>query len=354
MKPKSKKSAKPSSEPTPIPAPSPSISFTVPISSFHVHAALTIPTSTVPPLPKPTTHSLEPTAKNTSKSTKVKATQRKSIKKVPDTATQVGIVVKESVIQGESVPVNANQVQHTPLKLDILVSAIDVAPLDTLPPTSEKPQVEELTIEKGVGDPRKETEDEEDDGGEKEEEDVDSQEEHNAEDIANEEEKSENEGASGNKKESDTDDKIGEQVNDSAEEENHSKEEDNSESEGRDQEKVSESEGVDEESEKENQNLSEEYEGSMTIGNTVIAHSEATGEETRAQEPGSLLTPFTRDEEVSSDEDNLPLSEVGKKPRKTSVKATKLAVPTRKGVAPPARTPLIRSKRNVVDEQVII
>nr|XP_016460823.1 PREDICTED: FK506-binding protein 4-like [Nicotiana tabacum] len=57
--------------------------------------------------------------------------------------------------------------------------------------------------------------------------------------------------------------------------------------------------------------------------------------------------------EVSSDEDDVPLSEVGKKPRKTPMKATQSTVPTRKGVAPPTRTPVTRSKRKVVDEQVI-
>nr|XP_009589422.1 uncharacterized protein DDB_G0286299-like [Nicotiana tomentosiformis] len=134
---------------------------------------------------------------------------------------------------------------------------------------------------------------------------------------------------------------------------NHSKEEDDSESEGEDQEKGNESEGDDEESEEEDGNMSEESKGSMTIVNTVIAPSEKTGEETRAQEPGSLLTPFTGDEEVRTDEDDVPLSEVGKKPKKTPVKATKSEVSTRNGAAPPARTPLTRSKRKVVKAQII-
>ncbi|XP_070054752.1 uncharacterized protein [Nicotiana tomentosiformis] len=175
----------------------------------------------------------------------------------------------------------------------------------------EKTQVEKFTVEKGVGDLGKEvdtttvepmvkgerskepvqkeasddlsfswTENKDNDGGEKEEEDVNSHEENDAQNIANEEEKSENEGASRDEKEK---------------EENHSEEEDNSESKGEDQEKVSECERADEESEKENENVSEEFEGSMTNGNTVIAPSEETGEETRAQEPGSMLTPFTGD-----------------------------------------------------------
>nr|XP_016439854.1 PREDICTED: ribosome biogenesis protein BOP1 homolog [Nicotiana tabacum] len=174
----------------------------------------------------------------------------------------------------------------------------NVAPLDTLPPTSEKPQEEKFTIEKGVGDLRKEI------------------------DTTAMEPVSENEGAYGDEKESDTDDKTVEQVNDSAEEKNHSEEEDDSKSKGEDKEKVSESEGGDEESEEEDENVSEESKGSITIGNIVIAPSEKTGGETRAQETGSLLTPFTGDKEVSSDEDDVPLSEAikesrsAKKPRK--------------------------------------
>ncbi|XP_019239650.1 PREDICTED: histone chaperone ASF1-like [Nicotiana attenuata] len=48
------------------------------------------------------------------------------------------------------------------------------------------------------------------------------------------------------------------------------------------------------------------------------------------------------DEEVNSDEDDLSLSAIGKKSKKAPVKATKSIVPTRKEVAPPARTPLAR------------
>nr|XP_016493326.1 PREDICTED: histone H3.v1-like [Nicotiana tabacum] len=193
-------------------------------------------------------------------------------------------------------------VQYPPSKLDGSVSTIDVSPLNTLPPISEKPPVEKFTVEKGAGDLGKETEDEEDDGVEREEEVVNNHEEHDAQNIANEEEKSENEGESG--------DKTGEQANDSAEEENQSEEEEVYESEGEDQEKVSESEGGDEESEEEEE------------GNPL--------QKTRAQEPRSRLTPFTGDEEVSSNEDDVPLFEIGKKSRKTPVKATKSAVSTRK------------------------
>ncbi|XP_009598689.1 uncharacterized protein [Nicotiana tomentosiformis] len=172
-----------------------------------------------------------------------------------------------------------------------------------------------------------------------------SHEEHTAQDIANEEENSENKGDYGEEKESKTEDRIGEQVNDSAKEEKDSEEEGNSDSEGEDQEKASESEGMDEKSEEENENMSEENEVSMAIGNIVITSSEEASEEKRTEELGLLLTHFTGDEKISSDEDDLPLSEVGKKPRKTPVKATRYAVLIRKEVAPPARTPLTRSKR---------
>ncbi|XP_070049789.1 nuclear polyadenylated RNA-binding protein 3-like [Nicotiana tomentosiformis] len=195
------------------------------------------------------------------------------------------------------------------------------------------------------------TKDEEDYEGEKEEELMTRHEEHDAQNIANEEEKSENEGVSRDEKESDTEDKTGEHANNSAEEENQSEEEEVS---------VSESEGGDDESEEEEGNVSEKSEGSMTIGNTerlkkdwsesekiteekstslnyiyfrdssVIAPLKEIGEGTRAQEPGSLLTPFTRDEETSSDEDDMPLSKVGKNTRKTTVKATKTVISTRK------------------------
>ncbi|XP_070057598.1 protein gar2-like [Nicotiana tomentosiformis] len=173
------------------------------------------------------------------------------------------------------------------------------------------------------------TEDEKNDEGEKEEEVVTSHEEHKAQNIENEEGKSENEGVSGDEKESDTEDKTGEHANNSVEEENLSEEEEVSESDGKGQEKVGESEEGNDESEKEEGNESEESEISMTIGNTVIAPLEEIGKEMRAQEPGSLLTPFTGDEDVSSDEDDVPLSEVGKN-SETTEKATKTTVSTKK------------------------
>ncbi|XP_019260305.1 PREDICTED: salivary glue protein Sgs-3-like [Nicotiana attenuata] len=113
MKPKSKKNAKPLTEPTLPHVPSPSISPTIPTSSSPVPAIPIIPTSTVSPPLKPTTHAPELTAENTSKSTKVKATPRKSIKKVPDAVTQGNIVAKESVVRGKTVPVTTNQVNDS-------------------------------------------------------------------------------------------------------------------------------------------------------------------------------------------------------------------------------------------------
>ncbi|XP_070046346.1 uncharacterized protein [Nicotiana tomentosiformis] len=275
-------------------------------SSSHVptvHVVPIIPTSTIFPSPKIIARAPELPAKNTFKSTKVRATPRKSVKKVTDAATQGDTVSKEYVVHGELVKVTTDQVQHPPSKLDVLVSAINVTPPNTLPPTSEKLPVKKFTVEKGVGDLGKEvdttamepvvegrgestepvqkeafdglsfswTKGEENDGGEKEEEALKSHEEHDAQNIANEEEKSENEGASGNEKESDTKDKTGEHANDSTEEENQSAEEDVSEREGEVQEKVSGSEGGDEESEEEEGDASEESEESMTIGNNVIA-----------------------------------------------------------------------------------
>nr|XP_016502766.1 PREDICTED: protein gar2-like [Nicotiana tabacum] len=316
LKSKSKKNAKPLREPTPTPALSHSISSTIPTSSSHVptiHVVPIIPTSTVTRPSKSTTHAPELPAKNKSKSTK-----------------------------GESVSVTTDQAPHPTSKLDVLVSAIDVAPLDTLPPTSEKPPVEKFPVEKGAWDLGKEidpTTVEHVVEGEGRKEPVQKEAsdgldfswtEEEEDDEASEEEKRENKGVSGDEKESDIEDKTGEQANDSTEEENQSEEEEVSESEGEDQEKVSESEGGDEECEEEDVNVSEEFEGSMTIGNTIIALLEEIGEEIRAQEPGSLLTPFTGDEEVSSDEDDMLLSEVGKKSRKTTMKAAKSAVSTRK------------------------
>ncbi|XP_070002664.1 uncharacterized protein [Nicotiana sylvestris] len=278
----------------------------------------------------------------------------KSEKVVRDIVAKVDIMVKEVVVQGELVQIITSQVKLSPSKLNVLVFAIDVAPLDFVPPTSGKPRVEEPTVEKNVAYMEKGwTEDEDDNRGENKEGVVGRHEGHPTQDIANEEKKSENEGDSGEEKESETKDRIDEQVDDSAEEEKNNEKEGESESEGDDQEKASESEGEDEESEDKNKNMSGESESSMTIGNTIIAPLEEASEEKRTEEPGPLLTPFTGDEEVSSNEDNLPLSKIGKKPRKNLVKETKSVVPERKEVAPPVGTPFTRSKIKVVYEQII-
>ncbi|XP_070054108.1 DEK domain-containing chromatin-associated protein 3-like [Nicotiana tomentosiformis] len=154
--------------------------------------------------------------------------------------------------------------------------------------------------------------------------------------MDNDDQKSENERDSGEDKKSEAEDKIDEQVDDSGEEE-----------------KNSEEEGDDEESEEDNENIGGESEGSMAIGNTVIAPSEDASREKRTEGIGPLSTPFTRDEEVSNDEDNLSMSAVGKKNKKTLMKATKFVIHGRKEMVLPARTPLTRSKIKVVDEQII-
>ncbi|XP_070050925.1 uncharacterized protein [Nicotiana tomentosiformis] len=197
------------------------------------------------------------------------------------------------------------------------------------------------------------TEDEDDNKSEEERGVVDDHEEHQTQDMDNEEKKSENEGDSGEEKESGTENKVDEQVNDSVEEEKYIEEEDDYESECEDQEKTSECKGEDKESEEKNENTSGESEGSMTIGNIVIAPSKEASGEKMIEETGPLLTPFIGYEEASSDEDHLPLSAIGKKTRKTPVKIDKSVIPARKGVAFPARSPLTRNKRKVVDEQII-
>ncbi|XP_070034283.1 uncharacterized protein [Nicotiana tomentosiformis] len=277
-----------------------------------------------------------PAAKNTSKSTKVKATPRKSVKNVKvvsDATTQVDTVVKEAMVHGESMPITTSQELTIEKSVDNLEKEVDTTIV--VPVVEGKGSKEPAQKEAYDGLSFSWMEDEDDNGGEKEEGVVGGHEENTTQDIANEEEKSENEGDSGEDNESEIE------------------EEGNSENEGEAQEKASESERVDEESEEENENMSEKSKGSMTIGNTVIAPSEEASGEKRTKEFGPLLTPFTGDKEVSSIENDLPLYEVGKKPRKTPVKATESAVPTSKEVAPLAKTPLTRSERKVVDKQII-
>nr|XP_009613795.1 microtubule-associated protein RP/EB family member 1-like [Nicotiana tomentosiformis] len=215
MKPKPKKSAKITSEPTPTHVPSPLIPSIVPAPSSPAHAAPDIPTSTRPSSPKPSSH--EPVSASTSKPTKIKATSRKSVKSdkvVIRVATKEDMVVKE--------------VKLPPSKLDVQVSAIEVAPLEIIPPISDKPRVEEPTLEtdtatqekrvdttnvipmvEGEGDKEpvnKEAFDGEEEGGE-----VASCEEYQAQYMAHDtdEKKSENNGESREEKESEVEDKLG-------------------------------------------------------------------------------------------------------------------------------------------------
>ncbi|XP_070050222.1 uncharacterized protein [Nicotiana tomentosiformis] len=348
MNPKSKRSAKSSTEHASITAPSPPISSIVP-------------------------------------SIKIKSTPRKPVKSdkvVIDDAAKVDTVVKEVVVHRESVSTTTSQVKLPPSKLDILVSTIDVSPIDIVPPTSDKPRVEETTVKTDIATQEKRvdtsnvmpmveregdkepvnkeasdslsfsgTEDDDDNEGEEEGGLVASHEEHQSQDMANDtdEKRGENKGESGDEKESEAEDKLDELVGDYGEEEKYNEEEVDYESEGEDEEKGSESEGKDEE----NENASGESEGSMAIENTVIAPSKKASGEKITEETEPLLTPFTGDEEVIRNEDNLPLSVVGKKRKKSSMKATKSVIPVRKEVALHARTPFTRSKRKVVDEQII-
>ncbi|XP_070004892.1 uncharacterized protein [Nicotiana sylvestris] len=122
----------------------------------------------------------------------------------------------------------------------------------------------------------------------------------------------------------------------------------NFESEGDEDEKESESDGIEHESDEEN--TSGESEGSMAIGNIVMAPLEEVHGEERTEESRPSLNPFTGDEEVNNDEDYLPLSDVGEKGRKAPMRSTKPVPQTRKEVDPPASTSLTRSKRKPIDE----
>ncbi|XP_009629694.1 uncharacterized protein [Nicotiana tomentosiformis] len=238
----------------------------------------------------------------------------------------------------------ADKVKLPPSKLDVLFSAIEVSPLDIVAPMSDKPHVEDTTVETEVvtqekimdtidnipvveGEGEKETENKES---------SDSTSYSWTEDEYDEE----------LRKKREVEEQLGEQVRDSAEEEKEIEGEGDSESKGDEDEKKSESEGTDPESKEEN--TSGESEGSMAIGNIVIAHLEEVSGEERPS-----LTSSAGDEEVDSDKDDLPLSEVGKKGRKAPVRSTKLVPQERKEVDPRVRTPLTRSKRKVVDEQMI-
>nr|XP_009610727.1 putative uncharacterized protein DDB_G0290521 [Nicotiana tomentosiformis] len=153
MKPKPKISSKPTSEPTPTPVPSPPIPSTVLAPLCPASVAPTIPTSTGPLSLKPPSHAPVSTSKNTSKTTKIKDTSRKSVKSdnvVIRATTKEDTMVKEAVTQGEYVSTTTDQVKLPPSKLDVLVFAIEVAPLEIVPPISDKPRVEETTLETNI------------------------------------------------------------------------------------------------------------------------------------------------------------------------------------------------------------
>nr|XP_016507011.1 PREDICTED: verprolin-like [Nicotiana tabacum] len=149
MKLKSNKSANLTSEPPPIPVPSPPLPSTIPATSSHVPVVPTIPTSTRPSVPKLPSHAPMSASKNTSKPTKIKSTSIKCAKidkVVIDVASKEDTVVKEAMAQG-AVSTTTDHVKLPPSKLVVLVSAIEVAPLDIVPPLSYKPHMEEPTAE---------------------------------------------------------------------------------------------------------------------------------------------------------------------------------------------------------------
>nr|XP_016467285.1 PREDICTED: uncharacterized protein LOC107789921 [Nicotiana tabacum] len=141
MKPKPKKSAKSTTEPAPAHVPSLLIPSTVLAQSSHIPVAPAVSTSTGPSSPKPPSHA------------PVFATSRKSVKDdkvVICAAIKEDTVVKKVVAQGESVPTTTDQVKLPPSKLDVLVSAIEVAPLEIVPPISDKPRVKETNLETDI------------------------------------------------------------------------------------------------------------------------------------------------------------------------------------------------------------
>ncbi|XP_019266134.1 PREDICTED: histone deacetylase HDT2-like [Nicotiana attenuata] len=203
------------------------------------------------------------------------------------------------VVSTPAAPPSPKPITHEP----VFSSTIEVSPLEVVEPLSDSPHVESTDAEKEVVTQEK-----------------------NLEIVADlsvveggaEKETWDKESSYGQGKEGEVEEQLGEQVGDSEEEEIGSEGEDDSESDGNKYEKESEGEGT--ESECEKHNTSEKSEG---------------------------------DGEADSDEDDLPLSEVGKKNRKTPAKHTRPVSWARREVAPFTRTPLTRSKRKVVNEQMI-
>ncbi|XP_070034548.1 uncharacterized protein [Nicotiana tomentosiformis] len=266
----------------------------------------------------------------TSKSTKVKATSRKLVKRekpVDNVVAKGELAIKVLIAQGEPAIDKDALVKPSPSKLKIFVAEQFMAEKEGKKETGENEGSDESTY--SLTD---EEEDEETNKG------------------------GEVEGEKGHDSEVKKSEDEGESAKENEEEEKGPKREGDSESEDNDHEGVGddekESEGKDSESETEEENESEESEGSMTIENTIMALLEEVNEKECSEELRPSLTPFLGDEEVESDEDDLPLFEVRKK-KKASAKLTKTASRGKREVAPPTRTPLTRSKRKVVNEKLI-
>lgn len=91
-----------------------------------------------------------------------------------------------------------------------------------------------------------------------------------------------------------------------------------------------------------------------------MAHLDNVNVEETSEEPRPSLSPFLGDKDIESNEDDLPLSEMGKKKKNrtksenmASLQSDEVQLTKRKKVMVPlARTPLIRSKRKFEDEQL--
>nr|XP_033517368.1 nucleolar and coiled-body phosphoprotein 1-like [Nicotiana tomentosiformis] len=300
---KPKKNVKSSifSTPPPVVPPPPSSSVFAPppiIVPLPPSSDVSAPPPIIDPLPLPlktTTQSTSSTPQITSKPTKVKATSQKSVKSVKqvDSATNKGEpVMKDPTSQGKAAIYKDSQVKLSPSKHDVLASTIDVSPLDVVEPLREIAQAENHVAEKVVVAQHvseevfiEQTDSEEDEETNKGV-DVESDKEHQSE-----EKKSEN---------------VGESEEEKVEHDGKSEEEKETEGEcGSDSEKV------------------------------MVALEDVNVEEA-SEEPRPSLAPFLGDEDIESNMDDLPLSEVGKKV-----------------VANPTITPLTSSKRKVVGEELI-
>lgn len=80
------------------------------------------------------------------------------------------------------------------------------------------------------------------------------------------------------------------------------------------------------ESESEEEHESESPEGSMTIEDTITTPLDSVNVENAYEEPRPSLDLFLGDEDIESDGEYLPLSEVGKK-RRATARPTKVSSP---------------------------